>query len=142
MTAYSDAIVARYAARESETDTFGRAVEVRRLRPADSFWVRQIAASDLNDVATEALIASSVCSITDAAGKTLGLNPPRNAQELSARLDLLEAEGMSAAMTAYARLMVSSVPKVETPAKPDLDAADSQGKRGRRDRQPAGQTAE
>ena len=133
---------------------FGRVVEVRRLRPSDSFWTRQVAASDLTDVTTEALIASSVCSITEPDGRTSDLRPPRTGAELSVRLNLLEAEGMSAAMAAYARLVGAQVlPAGKTvpdgaddgaPPNGDESAgiAEPRRKSGRRGRQPTAQAPE
>lgn len=126
MTAFSDAIAARYAARESGTDEFGRTIEVARLRPAAAMRVRVLVGSDLPSIVTEALVAASVRAITTADGKRTDLDPPQTSRSLDIIMDTLDAEGMGAAVLAFSRLEgveqeVPPKPAVE-PGQPKDDA--------------------
>lgn len=121
MTTESEVILARYKAVEKEADKLGRLIGVRRLKPSEQTKVAgycaeltghdEVTGSDGNKVQIPhripLLIAAAVCLIDDS-----HIPFPRNRGELDAVYDRLDAEGLTAAGAALARL---SGTEVESP---------------------------
>lgn len=109
----SEEFTKRYTRVEREQDVFGRTIGVRRLRPSEQLKVQGMT-SDLEGEASfgavgsetiiprrmPAIMAASVCEI-DGSPITF----PKNRAELDAVLDMLDTEGMEAAIKAFTRIV-------------------------------------
>jgi hypothetical protein len=109
----SEIKLARYNTVEKEADQFGRVIGVRRLKPSEQTKLAGMTADiSGHDEATgpegamvnvshrlPLMITASVCLIDDAR-----IPFPRNAGELYAMYDRLDAEGLAAASKAMVRL--------------------------------------
>jgi len=104
MTTFSEEILARYKKVEIETDAFGRAITVGRLRPFDAMRVRRIMGTEDRGIITEFLVAASVRSVTVEGGHQAVLTPPKNEGDMQAVMNMLDEEGFAAAAKAYVRL--------------------------------------
>ncbi len=123
MTTYSETIQARYAASEHERDSFGRMIEVQRLRPWDATQVRKLADSDRQNVMSDIMIAACVRSITDDTGKKGLFPPPRSETDIAVVMNALDSEGFSAALIAYMRLFGIDQDAKGDPADAEIDTA-------------------
>lgn len=128
MSTASEEILARYKKVEREADELGRVIGVKRLRPSqiaaiegytpefDGSTTSQDAAGKDIEVSkrTPFLIAASVCEIDDTP-----IPFPKNRAELNGIFDNLDAEGIAAAIKAFARLLglVDKTEAVEDAAK-------------------------
>lgn len=125
MSTASEEILARYKKVEREADVLGRVIGVKRLRPSQmamiegmtadmdgSSMVRNEAGDEIEvSKRTPFLIVASVCEIDDAP-----IPFPKNRAELNAIFDNLDAEGMSAAVAAFAKLFADATPVAEVVA--------------------------
>ena len=105
MSTYSETVQARYQAKEEERDDFGRVILVQRLRPWDRSNVLKVADSNSGFLNGQALVAGSVRSITDEAGKEALFAPPRSEDDLQIIINALDDEGLAAATKAFNRIM-------------------------------------
>ena len=99
MTTASEEILARYKKREIETDTFGRAITVRRLRPSEQTALMRMADTEVPQAISAMTVGASVCQMDEGL-----ITFPKTLGELNAVLDALDEEGLSAATKAYIRL--------------------------------------
>ncbi|MCJ2084602.1 hypothetical protein MKK88_01145 [Methylobacterium sp. E-005] len=99
MSTASEEILARYKKREIETDEFGRAITVRRLRPAEQVTLMRMADTEVAQAINAMTVGAAVCKIDD-----LDYTFPRSVGELDAVLNVLDEEGLAAATKAYIRI--------------------------------------
>lgn len=132
MPTESELKLARYKQIERESDTVGRVIGVRRLRPSEQGKITEYTAqmnggeefAGINGAPViishrmQYIVAAMVCEIDS--------NPvpfPRSRGELDAILDRLDAEGIAAAITAIGRLTATDA----TVAQSSESAKNSQG---------------
>jgi hypothetical protein len=115
MSTESDIKLARYNAREKESDTLNRVITVRRLRPSEQTRIAEYTANvtgadevvgpnDTKMVIPHRLplmLAAAVCQIDESP-----IPFPRNRAELDAIYDRLDEEGLAAAGRAVTRLQM------------------------------------
>lgn len=99
MSTASEEILARYKRRETGTDTFGRAITVRFLRPSEQTAVMRMADSESNSVQMPFIVAASVCDIDGD-----HITPARSQADVNAIMDRLDEEGLAAATKAFMAL--------------------------------------
>lgn len=104
MSSFSEEILARYKKTEIETDAFGRAITVGRLKPFDAMRVRRFMETEDRGVLTEFLVAASVRTISGEGGQPMVFSPPKNENDIQTVMNLLDEEGFAAAAKAYVRL--------------------------------------
>jgi hypothetical protein len=122
MMTESEIKLARYKATEKEADAMGRVIEVRRLKPSEqtklSGMTAELSGFDEAEITDETtgqprkiqishrtplLVAAAVSGIDG-----VHIPFPRSRGELDAIYDRLDAEGITAAMTAISRLAVKT----------------------------------
>ena len=99
MSTASEEILARYRKTELETDAFGRAITVRKLRPSEQVALMRMADTEMSGPINAMTVAASVSRIDDGVytfARAIG--------ELYAVMDALDDEGLTAATRAYVRL--------------------------------------
>lgn len=99
MSTASEEILNRYKKNEIETDEFGRAITVRKLRPSEQVALMRMADTEMSGPINAMTVAASVSKVDDAV-----FTFPRSMGELNAVMDMLDQEGLTAATTAYVRL--------------------------------------
>ncbi len=96
MSTFKEEIFARYKETKTETDTFGRKITVRRLRPSQQIAVMKMADSGEQSVITVLTTSAAVIRIDEDE-----MSFPRTLPELNSVMDRLEQEGISAAAKAF-----------------------------------------
>lgn len=109
MSTASEEILARYAQIERESDTLGRLIGVRRLRPAQQMRIAELVDTERASAMAVFNIAAAVCEID---GQMIPF--PRTRPEIDAIMDRLDQEGIQAASAALERLYEkSSAPRTK-----------------------------
>ena len=103
---------AKYDRIEREADALGRVLGVKRLKPSEQARLQELTTMRGDDLAPFA-VAAAVREIDD-----VPVPFPKSRGELDAMLDSLDAEGLTAAITALNRLMTE-----EEPAEGVIEAA-------------------
>jgi hypothetical protein len=111
MSTASEEILARYRKTESVADTLGRIITVRRLRPSQQVAIMRMAESGSESVVAALTSAASVMKIDEDV-----ISFPKTLAEASAIMDRLDQEGLTAATTAYLKLIGQAPPEPESEA--------------------------
>lgn len=110
----SEEILARYKKTETTTDTLGRAIVVRKLKPSQQVAVMTMADTDLKSPLSVMQIAAAVVKIDD------NIYPfAKSRDELLAVVDVLDDEGLAAALEGVVKLnggQIDADGKVQTAA--------------------------
>ena len=117
-----DEILARYSKKEVEADTLGRLISVVNLKFSERLTIRRWAETDDGLALAYMGAAAAVREIASSDGKPPVIFPfPRSFAELNSTIDILDDEGMTAAMTASIRLRGGDA------GEEDKEAKNSQG---------------
>lgn len=99
MLTASQEILERYKKTVVKTDDLGRAITVRKLKPSQQVMVMTMADTDLKSPLNVMQIAAAVVKIDDA------IFPfPKNQAELLSVVDVLDDEGLAAALEAIVEI--------------------------------------
>lgn len=100
----TEEVLAEYKKTEKVTDSLGRTIIIKRMRPSQEMAVTRMADTELQSILTRYIVAASVQRIDDGSPDPVVHPFPKGIGDIDTVLDQLGNEGMRAAILGYMQL--------------------------------------